>query len=378
MDFAFLPPEINSARMYAGPGSASMLAAASSWNSLAAELGTTAEAYESVLSSLSLQWQGPASEAMAASAARYIEWMLSTAQQAGQTAMQATAAAAAYERAHAMTVPPPAVTANRSLLAELIATNLVGQNTAAIAATEAQYADFWIQDATAMSSYAASSSSATQLTPFSTPTTESANESGLAAQAASVARATASPAASDPVSQLVQTVTQALQAFAANPLAIIPDDLSILDIIAATGTSINSTYYLEAFAAGVIGAENNLGVLPKAGAAAAAEVAPAAPVAAALRSAPVGAGLGNITATLTGGGTIGPLSVPASWAAPSTTRITALTPAGFTTIPGTEEAAAAGYPGYPGLPGASRASGVGAPPRYGVKLTVMPRPPAAG
>ncbi|MDI3314987.1 MAG: PPE domain-containing protein, partial [Mycobacterium sp.] len=39
-DFAALPPEINSARMYAGPGSGPMMAAASAWNSLAAELGT--------------------------------------------------------------------------------------------------------------------------------------------------------------------------------------------------------------------------------------------------------------------------------------------------------------------------------------------------
>ena len=49
MDFVFLPPEVNSARMYSGPGSGSLLAAAGSWDSLAAELSTTAESYESVL-----------------------------------------------------------------------------------------------------------------------------------------------------------------------------------------------------------------------------------------------------------------------------------------------------------------------------------------
>ncbi len=32
LDFAMLPPEINSARMYAGAGSGPMLAAASAWN----------------------------------------------------------------------------------------------------------------------------------------------------------------------------------------------------------------------------------------------------------------------------------------------------------------------------------------------------------
>jgi PPE-repeat protein len=37
IDFAALPREINSARMYSGPGSASMLAAAAAWNTMAAE-----------------------------------------------------------------------------------------------------------------------------------------------------------------------------------------------------------------------------------------------------------------------------------------------------------------------------------------------------
>ena len=38
MDFVFLPPEVNSARMYTGPGSCSFMAAAGSWDSLATEL----------------------------------------------------------------------------------------------------------------------------------------------------------------------------------------------------------------------------------------------------------------------------------------------------------------------------------------------------
>lgn len=66
MDSVFLPPEINSARMYCGPGSGPLLAAAGSWDALSAELATTAESYESVVSGLDLQWRGAASEAMAA------------------------------------------------------------------------------------------------------------------------------------------------------------------------------------------------------------------------------------------------------------------------------------------------------------------------
>jgi PPE-repeat protein len=36
-DFAALPPEINSGRLYPGPGSAPMLIAATAWDELAAQ-----------------------------------------------------------------------------------------------------------------------------------------------------------------------------------------------------------------------------------------------------------------------------------------------------------------------------------------------------
>lgn len=49
MHFAVLPPEVNSGRMYSGPGSGSMLAA-SAWDELANELHVTAANIESVIS----------------------------------------------------------------------------------------------------------------------------------------------------------------------------------------------------------------------------------------------------------------------------------------------------------------------------------------
>jgi PPE-repeat protein len=67
-------------------------------------------------------WLGPSSASMGAAAAHYVGWMTSTAGQAEQAANQARAAMVAYETAFAMTVPPPVIAANRSLLAALVAT----------------------------------------------------------------------------------------------------------------------------------------------------------------------------------------------------------------------------------------------------------------
>lgn len=175
--------------MYAGPGSAPMLAAAEAWEAAAAELHSAASSYGAVISGLTAgPWLGPSSATMAAAARSYVAWMTGTAAQAEQTAGQARAAAAAYETAFAATVPPPVVATNRSQLAMLVATNLLGQNTPAIAATEAQYSEMWAQDASAMYGYAGSAAAATQLTPFNPPR-QNTNPGGQAAQAGAVGQA---------------------------------------------------------------------------------------------------------------------------------------------------------------------------------------------
>jgi PPE-repeat protein len=216
MDFTALPPEINSARMYAGPGSAPMLAAAEAWESLATELYSTANSYQSVVSGLTAgPWLGPSSTTMAAAASSYVAWLSSTAAQAEQTASQARVAATAYETAFAATVPPPLIAANRALLSQLLATNEFGQNTSAIATTEAQYAEMWTQDAAAMSGYAGSSAAATTLTPF-TPPQQNTNTSGAASQSAAVNQAASTPAgsAASSIQQAFSAVPNSLQSLA--------------------------------------------------------------------------------------------------------------------------------------------------------------------
>lgn len=117
MDFGALPPEINSGRMYSGPGCGSMLAASAAWDGLAADLYCAAGSYGSVISDLtSAAWLGPGSVAMAAAAAPYVSWLTTTAALCEQAAAEARVAAAAYEAAFAMTVPPPVVAANRAQL----------------------------------------------------------------------------------------------------------------------------------------------------------------------------------------------------------------------------------------------------------------------
>jgi PPE-repeat protein len=225
MDFTMLPPEVNSGRMYAGPGSGPMLAAAAAWDGLAAELQSTTASYGSAISELSGgPWLGPSSATMAAAAAPYMEWMTTTAAQAEQTATQAKAAAAAYEAAFAMTVPPPLIAANRSLLMTLIATNVLGQNTAAIAATETDYAEMWAQDAAAMYGYAGSAAAASTLTPFTSPP-PTTNPDGAGSQASAVAQSSMMSG-----SRVINAVPQALQGLASSAAAA-PPSASLSDLL---------------------------------------------------------------------------------------------------------------------------------------------------
>ena len=221
LDFGALPPEINSGRMYVGAGSGPMLAAAAAWDELAAELQATGASYNSTVETLATgPWTGPSSIAMAAAAAPYVAWINATGAQAEEAGAQAALAAGAYEAAFAATVPPPVIAANRALLATLIATNILGQNTPAIAATEAQYMEMWAQDAAAMYGYAASSATASQLTPFNEPpqtTTQSAAPMQAAAVTQSSAQSSSNTAAQ--LSQLSTTTQSAIQPLGAGTTA---------------------------------------------------------------------------------------------------------------------------------------------------------------
>ena len=172
LNFSWLPPEINSARIFSGAGSGSLFTAASAWDGLASDLSASASSFQSVLSGLANgAWTGPASLSMAAAAVPYVTWLSGAAAQAAEAGGQARAAASAFESALAGTVPLPLVTQNRAAYQSLATTNYLGLNTPAIFATEFDYVEMWAQDVGAMLGYHAGATTvAAALPSFSLPT----------------------------------------------------------------------------------------------------------------------------------------------------------------------------------------------------------------
>lgn len=413
MDFGALPPEINSSRMYTGPGSGPMMAAASAWDGLGAELGTAATIYSSVIGELtSAPWLGPASRAMMSAVAPYVKWLSEAAARTEAAASQARAAAAAYETAFVTTVPPPVVAANRVLLTTLIATNFFGQNTPAIAATEAQYLEMWAQDAAAMYGYASASALATELPRFTSPPNIAA-AGALGDQAAAVAQATATPAG-DSV-QAAVTVPQLLSLVAAPQAA---QQLSVSSLSSSAASSPTVWQIIEAqirdvltyglptptnnyaglnpamyntlrqtlqayFGVGLgnfgwsIAQQLQVGLGTTAGSGGAWYPTP--------EFAALGAGgwHWHPSASLASASKIGGLSVPTGWGgvpAAAEPAATKAINANFVSSPGQATPAAgvnAALPGFPaGSRGGQRGGYLGI--RYGFRYTVLARPPSAG
>ncbi|ORA07476.1 PPE family protein [Mycobacterium arosiense] len=394
VDFAMLAPEINSARMYAGPGSGPMLVAASAWNGLAAELRSAALSYGSALSSLtSEEWHGPASAAMAAAATPYVAWMSTTATQAEQAAAQAEAAAAAYEAAFAATVPPPVIAANRAQLAALVATNVLGQNTAAIAATEVQYGEMWAQDAATMYGYAASCAAATRLPMFTEPG-QTTRQDGQARQAAAVTQAGGNSTASQQatVSQLNTAVPDALQTLSSptesSGGSSTAGSSSLSSILDPNSNFWNTLTSSGAFNPAQVAQAVTSSTLFGSSAGALNDLADAVPLATGVGSGAQGlsglsgmAGLGNAGASVSAGlgraSMVGPLSVPPSWAPPAPVASPLPSALGGTPMVAPPPAMAAGMPGMPFSPMGNRGLGR-AVPQYGFRPNFVVRPPAAG
>jgi PPE-repeat protein len=201
MEFTTLPPEVISALIHAGPGAQSLIEASDAWQRLGTNLEESAGINGAALSALTEDWHGPSASAMAQAVAPYLTWLRTTAQQCQQIASSALAAVAAFTSVQAAVVPVAQVLANRTRLAQLLATNTFGKNLPAIAQTEDQYQDMWANNSAAMSRYLTASAQATTLPQLASPP-QIANPAGVAAQAAVASAATTSvaPAATSPLS----------------------------------------------------------------------------------------------------------------------------------------------------------------------------------
>ncbi|ORV98809.1 PPE family protein [Mycobacterium kyorinense] len=380
-DFGSLPPEINSARMYLGPGSGSMLAAAAAWDQLAAELHTAATGYQSVVWQLADgPWLGSASTSMAAAVAPYVEWMRTTARQAEQAAAQARAAASAYESARATTVPPLVIAANRSLQETLVDTNILGQNTPAIAATEFHYSEMWAQDAAAMYGYAGASAAASRVTPF-TPPPPTTNPAGQGAALAETQGALSRLTSAIPItlqqaaspSPMWQNLEKMWTTITMDPHFWSRTGSTITSVI-STGKSLMPA--TKAAESGVKASGSllggGLGSLLSSGAGAAGSTGWA------------GAGGSGVAAGLGRAASIGALSVPQSWAAtvPATNSVAAALPTGpggFNAVPVSGPAGPAGVPVMPITGMAGHGAGrLADAARFLPRPNMLPRWPAGG
>ncbi|BCQ10620.1 putative PPE family protein PPE32 [Mycobacterium heckeshornense] len=388
MEFWALPPEINSARIYSGPGSGPLLTAATAWDELAATLHTTARAWQSVISGLTSGfWHGPASMSMATAGAHYISWLVSTCTHAEQAAARARAAAAAYEAARATIVPPPVIAANRSLLALLVATNVLGQNGPAIAATEAHYGQMWAQDVAVMYAYAAASAAASTLTPFTAPPAVTdpaglARQSLAVAQAAGAAGAARTSAALSTAARVLSAVPQALQELGSpgSGSSLLTALNTLNDHATAVSGHARTTFSALSF---VTGAANLAKTVNVAGPASGAGIAAAGSGAAGMGFAgPAGLGTAGgaaVSAGMSRAVSVGSLSVPQSWAtaANGVGPVSAALPSS-----GTAALPVHGIAGVPAVPVAgmtARSAGrLADASRFLLRPSMLPRWPAGG
>jgi PPE-repeat protein len=391
MDYGAQIPEINSGRIWSGVGSGPLAAAAAAWQALAAELGSAGAAFQAVVTTLvSGPWLGPSSISMAAAAAPYVVWMLATAAQAEQAAAAAAQAAMVFEAVHAGVVPPAEIEENRIRLATLIATNFMGINTPAIAATEADYDRMWAQDATVLYGYAADAAGLTGSTVPFTPAAPDTNPAGLAAQAAAVGQAggTGTGTAAQNIAGAAQsTMPGGMDAFTTMGPQLVETIPQVLQGLASPLTGGGLTSPLSSFQSllgPLMGAFNNPGVLGGSGT----EALGAVGVGALPGMSGGLSGLGGASAAGAGveavagrAASLGGVSIPATWtagagqtaAATATAAPLTGSAAGASAVPtsaaGTGGMYGAGAPMAAGMGGRSGNDG----PRYGNPVRVTRR-----
>lgn len=150
-----IPPEVNAFRLQTGAGAAAHAAQIAAYTTAATTYAEQGAQQAATAAATSAVFIGPGGAAMVTSALNHTTFMAAAGAHAAAAATTITTAADAYAAALAATIPHEVVVANRVREAALQATNILGQNTPAIGEADAEYAEFWGQNASAMMGYLA-------------------------------------------------------------------------------------------------------------------------------------------------------------------------------------------------------------------------------
>jgi len=210
-DAAAFTPEINYQLMTSGDLGASLMSAAAAHQSLADML--IAEMIQmgfNTSSTAAVSWQGPGGQMMVMSAGEFITILEAASLWIQTASQQALEVVAAHQAAVQAMIPAEVAITNRVTQFGLVATNFFGQNTPGINALDAQYGEFWIQNAGQRSVYGSVVSMALGL--LSTPAPLSPTAPNPAGPAVGVAEAAAQAGAQSGVQAAGQTMTTAADA----------------------------------------------------------------------------------------------------------------------------------------------------------------------
>lgn len=148
-----IPAEYISNIIYEGPGADSLFFASGQLRELAYSVETTAESLEDELDELDENWKGSSSDLLADAVERYLDWLTKHSRQILETAYVIDFLAYVYEETRHKVVPPATIANNREEVHRLIASNVAGVNTPAIADLDAQYQQYRAQNIAVMNDY---------------------------------------------------------------------------------------------------------------------------------------------------------------------------------------------------------------------------------
>ena len=164
-EWGLLPPELNSAGFWMGPGAESFLAAAAQLADVAAAIIANLGGHAAVAAAMGAAWPDPTGEFAVLANVPHLLWQAVVAAMMGEAAASIEATGTAFETLKAATPTPLEIGENQIEHGVLQAHNFLGMLTPAIAANRANYGRMWVTAADNKYAYAAASQAGVQAIP---------------------------------------------------------------------------------------------------------------------------------------------------------------------------------------------------------------------